>query len=182
MALNSGNVRVAVTGAIYSDPTGTATAPVDADAALGASFVDHGYVSEDGVTEATNRTVEQIRAWQNASVVRETVTEGEATYAFTLIETKRENVELYYADTVDTATGGIDVRPTVVGARRMYVLDVIDGDDFIRTVILAGEIQERGEQVYANGQPIGYTITLKAYEDADGVAARKYYSSLKVTV
>ena len=179
MALDSANVRVAVTGAIYSDPAGAAALPADASAALDPAFVDHGYVSEDGVTESTSRTVEQIRAWQNAAVVRRTTTEGEATYAFTLIETTEANIELYYADAVDTATGGVRVRPTEVGVRRPYVIDVIDGDDFIRTVIPDGELSERGDQVYSNGSPIGYPITLIAYPDENGVSATKFYSSLK---
>lgn len=181
MALEDANVRVAVTGAIYSDPTGTGILPTDADTAVDASFVDHGYVSEDGVTEATTRTVEPIRAWQNAAVVRRVTTEGEARFSFTLIETKAENVELYYGDAVDTATGAVRVRPTVTGDRRPYVIDVIDGSDFIRTVIEDGEVTDRGEQVYQSGQPIGYQVTVTAYPDANGVSATKYYSSLVVT-
>lgn len=181
MAANADNVRVAVTGAIYSNPSPTPTLPADADATLDPGFLDHGYVSEDGVTEATTRTVEPIRAWQNAAVVRRVTTEGEATYTFTLIETTADNVELFYADAVDAATGAVRVRPTVTGDRRAYVLDVIDGTEFIRTVIPEGEITERGEQVYQSGAPIGYQVTVTAYPDANGVSATKYYSSLKTT-
>lgn len=178
MALVDENVNVAVTGAVYSDPTGAAALPTGATGALAAGFIDHGYVSEDGVTEATSRTVEPIRAWQNASIVRRVVTEGEATYAFTLIETKADNVSLYYADNVVAATGAVRVRPTVVGDRRSFVIDVIDGTDYIRTVIPDGEISERGEQVYQSGQPIGYGLTITAYPDNAGVSATKYYSAL----
>lgn len=177
MALNADNVRSAVTGAIYSAAKGTAL-PATATATLDAAFKDHGYVSEDGVTESTSRTVEQIRAWQNATVVREVPTEGEATYAFTLIETNADNVGLYYGDTVDNTNGSVRVRPTVVGDRRAFVIDVVDGANYVRTVVPDGEVTERGEQVYANGQPIGYPVTIKAYADANGVAATKYYSAL----
>lgn len=43
MALDSDNVRVATTGAVYVAPTGT-TAPTDSDGTLNAAFVDLGYV------------------------------------------------------------------------------------------------------------------------------------------
>ena len=179
MALNADNVRVGggPGGAVYSAPTGT-TLPVDADAPVGAEFVDHGYLSEDGVTEATSRSVETIRAWQNAAVVREIPTEGDVTYSFTMIETTADNVSLFYGDAVDTTDGSVRVRPTQVGDRRAFVIDVIDGEHVIRTVIPNGEVTERGEQVYVSGQAIGYPVTIRGYQDEDGVAATKYYSAL----
>jgi hypothetical protein len=53
-------------------------------------------VSEDGVTETRDRSSDTIKAWQNAATVRTVVTDATLTYALTLIETKRETVELYY--------------------------------------------------------------------------------------
>jgi hypothetical protein len=162
MALVSDNVRVAVTGAVSVAPT-TATAPVDADAALASPWADLGYVGEDGVTETRDRSTEKIKAWQNADVVRETVTEASVTYKWVMIETKQETVETYYGTTVDTSDGSIVVVPAQTGGRKSYVLDVVDDDDFIRTYVPSGEIMEVGDQVYANGEPIGYEVTVTAY-------------------
>jgi hypothetical protein len=163
MALVSDNVRVAVTGVVAVGAT-SATAPVDADSTA-TGFTDLGYVGEDGVTETRGRSTNKIKAWQNAAIVREVVTEAEMQLKFVLIETKQETVELFYGGTVDTADGSIAVIPANTGGRKSYVVDVVDGDDFIRTYVPSGEIVEVGDQVYASGEPIGYEVTITCYEN-----------------
>lgn len=178
MALDSANVRVAVTGAVSVAPSGS-TAPTNASTALDAAFKDLGYVSEDGVTETRDRTSDKIKAWQNAATVRTVVTDATVTYTFALIETKAETVELYYGDTVDTLTGSIVVDPSATGGRQAFVVDVIDGTDLIRSYIPDGEITEVGDQVYASGEPIGYEVTITCYfDDTLGGSVKKFYSSL----
>ncbi|MCC3277532.1 hypothetical protein LJ753_16835 [Arthrobacter sp. zg-Y20] len=178
MALNSDNVRVAVTGAVY-------TLPIDVEGPDGASGtvvggVDLGYVGDGGVTETRDRSSEKIKAWQHGATVREVVTEGSFTLSFVLLETKRENIELYYGGTVE-ADGSIVINPSSTGGRRQFVVDVIDDDDFIRTYIKSGQVTEVGDQVYANGEAIGYEVTVTAYDsnfDGRTGAAKKWYSSL----
>jgi hypothetical protein len=179
MALQSANVRVAVTGALYVGPPTGVTAPADADAVLDTDLKDLGYVSEDGVTETRDRSTESIKAWQNSDEVRKTITEASLTYQLVLIETNVQTVELFYANTVDTSDGSIVVIPAGTGGRHTFVLDVIDGTSRIRTWIPQGEVTEIGDQVYSNGEPIGYEITLTAYPDATiGGSAVKWYSDL----
>lgn len=180
--LDSSNVRVAVTGAVYVGLT-TATGPTGTTGPT-TGFDDLGYVSEDGVTEARNRSTNKIKGWQNGATLREVVTEADATYHFTLVETKVETVELYYGAAV-AEDGSIVIDPAQTGGRKSYIIDVIDGDDFIRTYIPEGEITEVGDQVYANGEPIGYEVTVTAYPSkkltADGGGpgtVKKFYSSL----
>ncbi|MFA5712301.1 hypothetical protein [Mycolicibacterium sp.] len=183
MSLNSSNVRVAVTGAVYVGPT-SADAPTDADTPP-AGFGDLGYVHEDGVTETRERSTEQLRAWQNADVLREVVTEASMTYTFRLVETKAETVELFYGTSVNPADGSVAIIPARTGGRKSFVIDVIDGDDFIRAYIPSGEVTEVGDQVYSNGEPVGYEVTITAYpsaaiqtdEGANG-SVKKFYSSL----
>ena len=185
MALNSGNVRVAVTGTL-SVGTALAVAPADGDAALGTGWADLGYFGEDGVTETRERSTNSIKGWQNADIVREVVTEAKLTFKGVMIETKKETVELYYGNTVAGATGSIVIIPAKTGGRQKSNLDVIDGDEFIRTYIAAGEVTEVGDMVYASGEPVGYEVTITAYPDStivDPVTAEvgcaiKYYSSL----
>ncbi|HEX5541111.1 MAG TPA: hypothetical protein VFX60_06045 [Micromonospora sp.] len=182
MALVAENVRVAVTGALSVGPT-TATAPTDADSTL-TGFDDLGYVHEDGVTETRDRSTEQLKAWQNAAILREVVTEASMTYSFRLVETKKETVELYYGSAVET-DGSIAIVPARTGGRKSFVLDVIDGTDFIRVYIPSGEVTEVGEQVYASGEAIGYEVTITAYPsdkiptpDGEPASVKKWYSSL----
>ena len=64
MALESDNVRVGVTGAIYVAPLGT-TLPTSSQASLNAAFEDLGYMDESGVAELINEQITNLKAWQN---------------------------------------------------------------------------------------------------------------------
>lgn len=185
MVQNSSNVRVAVTGAIYLQTQESTTPPTGADSPWGAGFSDLGYAGEDGVTETRNRTTQTIRAWQNGDIVREVVTEASVTVQTVLIETKRETVELYYGTKV-AADGSIIIIPGATGGRHGLGLDIVDGDDFIRLWVPDGEISEVGDQVYQNGEAIGYEVTIRAYPHSSLIdpdtgqmgSMKKWYSSL----
>ena len=176
MTLNAGAVRVGITGELYVAPVGT-TAPTNSTAPLDPAFVGLGYVSEDGVTETYEDTIEDIIAWQNATVVRSVTTESKATLQLTLIETKGKVLELYHKGSTVEAVGAgewkIDVKAP--GAdERAFVLDVIDGSKHIRFYVPRGEVSERGEITYANGEPIGYQITITCYPDSNNVVLTKF--------
>ena len=178
MALTSANVRVGVTGSVYKAPTGTA-APTDTGTALNVAFVELGYVSGAGLTETRSVASQDIKAWQNAEVVRTVVTEGKVTYQFTLIETTEAVLEAYYgtAATLGVSEGSITVRPTTTGGRASWVFNVVDGAELLRIYIAEGEITEWGDIVYASGEPIGYQVTVTAYP-VSGVAATKFSTAL----
>lgn len=183
MSLKAENVRVAVTGAVYSAPK-TATRPTSATSAL-TGYNDHGYIGDGGVTETRDRSTNQIRAWQNGALVREVVTESSIKYQFILLETKKENIELYYGAKV-AANGSIKINPAKTGGRRMFAIDVIDDDELIRVDVPDGEVTEVGDQVYVNGDPIGYEVTVTGYAITDDVtgetySAVKWYGSLDTT-
>jgi len=176
MSTLSDNVRVGITGEMSVAPVATA-APTTSTSSLNAAFVGLGYVSEDGVTETYDDTVEDIVAWQNATVVRSTTTESKATLQCTLIETKGEVLELFHkGSSVEVVSAGqwkIDVlAPT--SDPRAFVLDVLDGTKHIRIYVANGEVTERGEIVYANGQPVGYDVTITCYPDSSGVVLTKF--------
>ena len=176
MVLSSENVRVAVTGAVSIAPT-DAPAPTDASSALPTPWVDLGYVHEDGVVETRERETEQLRAWQNADVVRDSITEATLTFQMVLIETKREVLELFYGAAIRD-DGSLPITPSATGGRRSVVIDVVDGTDYIRCYLPTAEVTEVGEQALANAEPVGYDITLTAYPGRWGYAARKWYSTL----
>lgn len=185
MALDSTQVKVAVTGNVYVGPPATA-GPTDASTALPAGFKDLGYVNEDGVTESRSRSTNKIKAWQNAAVVREVVTDADFTLKFVLVQTNADTVGLYYGTTVDPTTGGVIIVPSATGGRQSFVLHVIDGVDLIRLYVPSGEITEVGDQKFVNGDPVGYEVTVTAYSGTYGTtlwtgAAKKFYSSLKTS-
>lgn len=166
MALDATKVRVAISGEVLVGAT-AATAPTGTGSTT-TGFTGLGYVSEDGVTETRDRSSDSIKAWQNAATVRTVVTDANLTYTFTMIETKKETVELYYGTTVTTAAleGNFVIVPANTGGQKSFIIDVVDGAELQRVYIPLGEVTEVGEKVYASGEPIGYEVTITAYPAA----------------
>lgn len=180
MANDASNVSVAGDGIIaYGDldaaaPTGLGALP--------AGFTDVGYISEDGVTEETEQSVEQIKAWQRNAVVRSTVTEGTTTFSFTMIETKAETVELAFGVTVE-ADGSYVKNAGRERPRKSFIIDVIDGDRIERQYIPDGQVTELGEITRAAGEPVGYEVTITAYDnDGIGGSVKVWDTALGATV
>jgi hypothetical protein len=166
MTLDASQVRIAITGELSVAPLLTA-APTSSTSSLDAAFVGLGYVGEDGVTKTPNDVTEAIRAWQNAARVRTVFTEKDWAISLLLIESKGSVAELYYKGDITVVSAGVwsIVPDTVADARQSFVLDVIDGSIHERIYIPTGEVTERAEVVYANGQPIGRGVTLTCYYD-----------------
>jgi hypothetical protein len=181
MATNSANVRVAVTGEVMVGAT-TAAAPTGTGGTT-TGFTGLGYISDAGITESRGRSTNDIKAWQGGATVRTVVTDGTLTYNFTLIETNKDTVELFYGATAtQTVTeGNVTVIPTATGGTKSFILDVVDGAELIRVYIPSGEVTEVGDRVYSNGEPIGYDVTVTAYpaSSLSGGAAQVYMTALK---
>jgi hypothetical protein len=175
MALTADNVVVGRTGKVYAGPT-TATAPTGSETVLTA-FTELGYVSTDGVNYTTDKSTNQIRGWQNADLIREVITEGTATYEFTLMESSQEVIELYFGSAM--VDGKIQANPTETGGVKSFVIDVVDGDKVIRHYIPRGEVLSVSEQAFVNGDAVMYGITVTAYV-TEGRAADVFYSEFEV--
>lgn len=180
MATTSANVRVAVTGEVLVGAT-SATAPTGTGGTT-TGFSGLGFISEDGITETRERSTNDIKAWQNGATVRTVITDGSLTYSFTMIETKKETVELYYGATVTAAStdGSFVIVPTSTGGRKSFIFDVLDGSELRRIYVPQGEVTEVGDVVYVNGEPIGYEVTVTAYADSTiGGSAKVWATALK---
>lgn len=180
--LDSENVRVALTGAVYSAPKGT-TAPTNSTTNWAVGWVDLGYVSEDGITESYSDDNTTIKAWQGGATVRSMITSSEATFAFTLLETKGAVLERYHKGASVTGngatpTGAVLNVSSATADERAWGFDVVDGTNHIRIVVPRGEVTERGEIVYRNNEPVSYSLTITAYPDDDGNVAIKYANDL----
>ena len=169
MALDSDNVRVAVTGAVYVAPSGT-TLPTHASQALNVAFEDVGYISEDGVTESQASDTTDIKAWQNSAIVRKVQTSHDLTYQFTMIETNGTALELFYGN---YAAGAIEV-DGALSDRQCMVLDVVDGSELLRVVAPAAQVTDRGDVSYTSGDAVGRQVTVTCYPDDSGIKAYIY--------
>lgn len=174
MASDASNVRVALTGAVYTAPSNTAY-PADATSAWGAGWSDLGYISEDGVTEGYADNSEVIKAWQGGATVRTVITSTDATFHFVCLETNIAVLETYHKGSLltdDGSTATMNVGAATAD-ERMFGFDVLDGDEHIRIVVPRGEVSERAEITYTSNAAAMYDITVTAYPDANGVTAIK---------
>jgi hypothetical protein len=180
MALNSANVLVALTGAVYVAPLATAL-PTTTSAAWNAAFVDLGYLSEDGIVEAHDDQSSEVKAWQNGDTVREMITGSKATYTFTLIETTAAGLALYYKGSTITGTGAGPATVAVknpTAERKAFGFDVVDGLNIVRWTIATGEVSDRGDITYKNDEAVGYELTITAFPASNGVHTTKIISAL----
>ena len=165
-----------VTGAVFRAPLGTSL-PTDASTTLGGSFVELGYVSEDGVTNNNTPDTDKVKAWGGQTVL---IVQNEKTdeWTLTLIESLNENVlKTVYGDSKVTVNGSsITVQATADQlAEAVYVIDMaLKGGAMKRIVIPDGAISEVGEIVYKDDEPIGYEITINALPDGSGVNHYEY--------
>lgn len=181
---NAANVSVGkpkAGGAIFVAPDGTA-APTDATTALDAAFVNIGYASEDGVTNAVSTDNESIKAW-GGDVVLNVRTSREETWAFKAIETNPTTLSLVYGKdnvTVDELGGGLSVIHNAVDLPTQVVVFeiLLTGNRVKRVVLPSAKVTEVGDIVYVDGEPIGYEVTLAALPDASGNTAYEYVAEV----
>lgn len=177
MPLVAANVNVGVTGGVYYAPIGTAL-PTTPIAALNAAFLEVGYLGEDGITQSVGDATTEIKAWQNADVVRTIQTDHKATWKLSMEETNANSLAAYYGGNYVAGIGQIK---SGVLPRKSWVFHIIDGTSLIRLVVPTGQITERGDIVYVNGGAIMYPITVEGYPDASGVKAYVYYQTATVS-
>lgn len=185
MALTAANVRVGVTGVVSRGALG-ATAPTTSTSAL-TGFTDLGYVGEDGVTLQLPGSGERepIKAWQNGDKVRtiSTPTEDDPEYTFVLLETSLPVLETYFNATTSNQTvsdGAVAFKSTTARTYFSFVIDVVDSAELIRDYIPRGVVTEVGDQVFANGEPIGYEITVTAeYDSTKTYNLKRWSTALK---
>lgn len=180
MANTATNVTVGkpnVSGAVYRAPIGT-TLPTDATTALDAAFVPLGYVSEDGLSNNNELSVEATKAW-GGNIVLRSLTEMNDEFALTLIETKNVDVlKAVYGDANVTVDANNNVTVNVIAedpVEAVWVFELaLRGGIARRIVIPDGAITSRDEITYNDSDPVGYGITISAYPDASAKTHVEY--------
>jgi len=152
-------------GAIWRAPLGTAL-PATVDADLDNAFNCLGYCSEDGFTQSTSISTENIKAW-GGDVVDTPMTEKIETDQFKAIESLNVDVlKAAYGDdnVTGTAATGITVRHNANDQKAC----VIVVDMFLRNggkqriVIPNAKLTSLGDVVYKDNEAIGYDMTFTA--------------------
>lgn len=163
-------------GAVSIAPIGS-TLPTDAVTALDPAFVNLGYISEDGMTQAVTRDSEAVKAWGGDTVMT-LQTDFEETFAFRLIEALDVNVrKAVFGDANVTGTLAAGITTTVNStelAEHEWVIDLVYNGAVSRIVVPSGKVTEIGDITYADGEPVGYELTITALPDASGNCSYEY--------
>lgn len=169
-----------VGGAIFRAPAGTAL-PTSATTALNTAFLPVGYISEDGVTNSNSPSSDSVKAWGGDTVCNYQ-TEKPDTFKFKMLESLRDTVlKAVYGD--DNVSGSLSAGLTVKAnsteqEKCAWAIDMIlQGGILKRIVIPSGKVTSVGDITYADGQPIGYEITISAEPDSDGNTHYEYLAA-----
>lgn len=159
-----------VGGAVYVGAT-TAALPTDTTTTL-TGFTCLGYCSEDGLTNSTESSSEEVKAWGGDTVL---IFEDDKSDSFqlTFIEALNPDVlkEIYGASKVSGALStGISVAASAASHEaRAWVIDMILKNNALKRIVIPkGTITEVGDIVYKDDEPIGYPVTIKCASDSSG--------------
>lgn len=175
-----------ISGAIYTAAIGTSL-PTDATTALDPSkFVCLGYVSEDGLSNNNELTVEAIKAW-GGNIVYRSLTEMNDEFGLALIETENVDVlKTVYGENHVTVDADDNVSVDVVGedpVERVWVFELaLRGGKAKRIVIPDGAITSRDEISYNDSDAVAYGITISAYPDANSSTHKEYIEGQSASV
>lgn len=169
-------------GGVYSGPLGS-TVPADEVAAIDAAVTPLGLVSEDGLQSGGERNVEAIKDWAG-DVIAQLQTEHSSRFTFTLYQVYDVDVQkTVFGDanvttTPATASAGTKTVVTETGEElphRVFVFDMKNGEKTVRIVIPVAKITTIEELPFVAGALQGFTLTVEAFKDDEGVKVYRYY-------
>lgn len=167
-----------VGGAVWRAPVGT-TLPTSADGELDNAFNNVGYISEDGVEHDSSIEAEEIKSWEQDTVLRPRTSRTDD-FKFAMLEMLNpEALKVYYGDdnvTGDLA-GGITVNVNANDAEPMsYVIDMITSAGGLhRIVIPNGVVSETESITYKPSDAAMLGVTVSAMADEAGNSHYEYF-------
>jgi hypothetical protein len=168
--ITAGEIRVGGTGTVYIAPSGTAV-PANITAAW-TSFVNIGYTSEDGVKIARSMDTEQIKGWQSISTLRYLITGVGLTAAFTLLQSDKDILPLYFGGGTVVAQGGgsykLDISSTPTVDERVFGVEWVDGAFTSRFLLPRCMVTETGETTVGRNDAIQWPFTISAMSPSSG--------------
>lgn len=190
---NAKNVRKALELAIFVKPVEDADEEITSIHDGTGLVVPAGYTGvgmttkDDGATWTRDQETADVNAHGYAQPVRRDILSDVAGLSFTMIESKRQALELYHgvdlSGTTTDANGGFffDRPARPIAGRRFRVLALAkdgDGPDavYFARVLPSAEITEMPEQSWTEGEEVRYPANFTAYLDEEwGTAFRELW-------
>jgi len=160
------NIRAMSDGALYLADQGTANVENPATSP-GASWVDYGYVTADGLAEVFSVDTNEIVEGFSGTTVRKPKTKETRDVKVAFLEQNEAVLELYYGSTL--TDGGayvlLDLVPLPT-AQFALIFDSIDGSTTTRRYLHTVEVNEREDVTHKAGEAESYGVTFTAYASA----------------
>lgn len=172
-------------GYLFSAPVGT-TLPVKYDTKaedLDEAFVNLGYVSEDGISNAIDQDSENYPDMNGDTIESASSTYTE-TMVFTLVEQKKDTLaEEYGQQNVTDTAGQITAKHNSdPKEQRSYVLLLVLKDGRRQTTVVPkGQVTEVGEKQYVSTDLVGRELTVTCYPNETGDCVIDYIQSTETS-
>lgn len=156
--------KTKVTGVVFVGDK-TSTLPTDGTSALDSTFVNVGYISDDGIENETDINTTDVTEMGGRTVLT-VISSYSETYTFTMDETNAAALALRYGTSnVKTAPdGAITIDHTMPGGEALPVVIEIPmtNGKIKRILIPEASLSDVETITYSSGDAIGYGVTLSA--------------------
>lgn len=150
--------------------------------ALDGTFMEVGYVSEDGVTFTNGQDIEDILAWQSFYPVRKVVTGKSTSVQFAMRQWNEITVKLAFGGGEIDVNSGVSIyvppAPDTLDERAM-VVEWEDGDDTYRLVLprglVTGEVESNVVRSAAADLPVSFDVTPSGQPDDEDLSTQPWY-------
>ncbi len=154
------------TGMFYHASAGTAL-PTDPSAAIPAAWTHVGDVTNEGITLAMDKSVENLRNWANV-IKRVIMTEHTETIQAPIMDTTEEVLKTVLGE--DNVTTANDVTTVNLSAASLppeeaFLFVMKDGDDMIMIGCTNGQVTEVDNVTFAPESAINWIPTITAMGD-----------------
>lgn len=158
------------TGAIaFGDPVTTIPTTLQEALTAAANFATSGYVSEDGLSLATDYSTNDIKEW-NGATVRKLLESFDGTLSWTLIQMDADAWKQAFGEENVVVNG--DEIHIKMGSHlpevKSWCFRMKDGDNRIVIFVPKGQVTSVDEITFSATDAISLPIELSCYDDGDG--------------
>jgi len=176
---NANRVVVAGSGTVYVAPTAT-VGPTAISGALNASFLQVGFISEEGATFTESKDVTDINAWQSFYAIRKIVNSRNVQISFAMREWNKRTVELALGGAVTQTVVNEWIytppAPSDTGEKSM-VIEWVDGSKNYRLYFPKGIVTEAVESTLTRTAAADLPVTFNAVDPGGSTSIYKLFTN-----